>query len=623
MRVLIGCLVVWAIAGSALAETFRYEVEGASLEVDGGLYGCDRSEKGTLRHPYPGLFDDPAGLQVLVRELAMMRYAECGLVNFLELRLYGTEHVSEIEVLASDYWTLPDLRRPADLDAAEQAAAAERLAQIMATPPPDSHGLSHRGWARAELLHQEEAFRLYAGFASATDDRSELVMVFTDTGGEFFPTALQQREQYNITVVPGPEYYAMLDRALLAAGPPFWRDQLIQHYLDGYYEPITDREATLAKDGVRETALYRMNYGRYWDGSAMRVTPIPMLDLGYENAPEELLIDRERLEVRFGPSDPGPDGQTRATVAALPQAPGDGFLSEGPSPKRRLQRRVVRDGAIEKGLLFLNDGFWAQFASSDVQRIFESHSDYITVGDPGFSAILLNFLDRHGTACGQTIQNPVQWSLKEITVRTDGFGNASRDENVIWDMTVPARFAPLLEEKFNADSSLEQNLGAALDAMRPGGLARAAGDLARDRREVEQSVADVERIMALGDCGNAFLIQFGDMLYHHLAELNPEDHSTLSFPEGDRVVMDYYEPGSTSRLKTACIAAGDFRGNRDDWQFCSCVEAQMERNRPDLVEVYAKRYQRLFSDVKAIRENPDRSADEVLLANSWYSCVGQ
>ncbi|MEO3413775.1 hypothetical protein AAFO92_03850 [Roseovarius sp. CAU 1744] len=622
-RVFAAFLVAAFTANAVVAEEFRYEFEGASLTIEEDFHDCGRAAKGELRHPYPGLHDDPAGLQRIVRALAELRRADCGLTNVLDLRLYGTEHVSEITVLGSDFWQLDALRRPEAETAAEAAAGAARLAEIMAAPVVDDHPLAYRGWARSELLYAEDAFRLYAAFASRENDRAELVMVFADTPGQpFFPTALQQMERNNITVVPGAEYFAMLDRAMAEAGPPYWQGNEIQHYLSGYYAP-EDREAILSGDGVVETAFHRMNYGRYWDGERMRVTPIPFMYLGYEAAPEELLIDRERIEIRFGPSAPGPEGVAVAAVAELAEVPSDGYLPEGPSPKRLYQRRAVREATIEQGLIFLNDGFWARFSSSDVQRIFEAHADYLAVGDPGFSTLLMHYLDQNARQCRHLIEKPVAWQLKEITVSVDGWGNSSKSENVIWDLIVPARFMPHLETRFNAPGpTAGETLEFSLDLMRPGGLGGLAGDIARDRQEIEESIEDIKKIMALGDCGNAFHVQFEEMLYLHLAELNPETHTTLTFAEGDRVTMDLFEPGTAERLKTACLAADDFLGKRDDWRRCGCIENKLDAYLPDRVGLYTERFQRLWPDVRDIREKPSpRNAADRALLSVWNECL--
>lgn len=622
MRYISVFLVALLATDPAFADVYRYEFEEAVLTIEEEPYECGRAAAGELRHPFPGLYDDPEGLQRLVRGVAEARRADCGLTQVLDLRLYGSEHVSEITVFANDYWQLPDLRRSDALTAEEEAAAAKRLAAIMAMPPNKDHPLAYRGWARSELLHEEDAFSLYAAFDSRDSDRAELVMVITDPGGPFIDTAVQQMERNNLTIVPGPEYFEWLDRALAEAGPPYWRNNLIRHYLGGYYIDGY-RDQILANDGAVEQAFHRMNYGRYWDGTRMRVTPIPMMYLGYESSPEELLIDRERIEIAHGPSGPGPDGTGAETVAALPEQPDDGYLPEGPSAQRTYRRRLVREATIERGLIFLNDGFWAQFSSSDVQRVFESHAEYLSVGDPGFSALVLHYLDRNGRQCAQTIDRPTQWKLKEITVETDGFGNASSSETTIWDMTVPARFVPHLDRWFNAPNpSATETIGAAVASMRPGGLGSLAGDIAEDRLEVEETIGDVERIMALGECGNAFQVQLEEMLYLQVAGLNPEEATSLTLPEASRVVMELYVPGEAHNVKTACLAADDFLGKRSDWRRCGCIERQLSQRLPAALDTYSARFQSLFPQVKAIRDDPSRRGPEDrALADSWYSCL--
>lgn len=622
MRALLVYLFSMVVAGTTAAQDVTYTFGEAELTLP---TECGRGVAGNITYSGPALSSDPKAVQDIVRGLGWLRVADCGTNELLNVRLQGGGETVEVSLHPALFWQLPGMEQPHDLAEEEAEAAKARLAEIMAKPLTDDHGLAHYGWARSELLYSEEAFDLYAGIAAAEDPRVEVVMVFKEeTTAPFMDTEIQRDEHGGRVVVPGPKYFAMLDRGITNAGPPIWqRNQIVRHYLKGYYTPYRNREEALARDGVVEEGFYRTNFGTYWDGTRKRVTPVSLLPLGYPNQPEDLLIDRERLEIKFGASAPGPDGTVQEPVAVLRETPADGFLAEGPSSRRVFQRRLVRDTAIEQGLSFYDDAFWTQFSSSDVQRIFESHAENRAVGDPGFSALALHFLDKHGQACGSTFAQPADWQLKEVTITTDEDGNSTRSEQIIWDMIVPARFLPILEDRFNQpDPTPGQVVGASMGLMQSGGLGQMMRDIARDREEIEASIADIEILMGLDDCGGPFFAQFEEMLFLQLQDINPVGQASLRLGPAEQTVMDIYEPGATTSLRTACIAADDFLGRRDDWRFCGCLETELEARRPDLSDFYSARFQRMFPDISAIKNDRSRRGREDLaLVNVWQSCI--
>lgn len=357
-------------AAPAAADSYPVEFEGVRMDVPYGDYNdCARDAEATVQLPADHVLSDPDALQSLVRGLAEKSRETCGSTMSYTLTLRGTGATKQVKVFSHNYWNLPE----ASLDNAARAALMTEMKEAMTDlrngPPNADAEMAYRGYERALLVHEEPRFNLYAAVAGSQDEQGELVMVHRVPASDpFLPTKVGFWGKNHRTVQLAPEFYDVFDRGLANAGP-FAGHYLVRHYLQGYYQPVKNRAAVLAKDGVVEHPLQRHNFSTFWDGTRLRATPIPRQYLHEFGNEESLVIDRERAEIEYGPSAPGPDGTVVAATAQVSVSP------EGPSAKHLYRMRLIRESAQEKRLIYRNDAYWTQFNSDDLRRIFNAHGN--------------------------------------------------------------------------------------------------------------------------------------------------------------------------------------------------------------------------------------------------------
>jgi len=231
------------------------------------------------------------------------------------------------------------------------------------------------------------------------------------------------------------------------------------------------------------------------------------------------------------------------------------------------------------------------------------------------SAMLMGYLAENSRRCKAHIKNPEKFRLNQIITTTDGYGNSSSSSSPIYDIVIPGRFAPVLEQKFSNDDG---TIGMSdVVSAAAGGQSLAAGmkEPQQAFEWVERTQADVERIVANGGCNDPERQQFEEMLYYDVAGKNPAEYSTLSFTDAVEYSDPLYQPGTASSLKSACVINVEFGTGMTlpsykAIKWCECVAAQILKVRPGSVDEYTKRYKQYQRDRRIARTKIDREQDD-------------
>lgn len=481
-----------------------------------------------------------------------------------------------------------------------------------AEKPVPGHDLSSYGYYKSRKIAEEGHTTLYVAGKTPRDDLFEFVMLH-DPDKENTPMFDTLSPDHNRAIRVMPEFYQMLTRML--SGTPVVQHRIL-HHLKGYHHPKDDRLKVLGPH-YSETPLMITQFREEWNNGLLVISEHDRYPfIGYE--PEHNYpLRRDWAIVNLGPSAPE-EGliEDEPVVALGPEGPSDEYLAK---------QQARRDDLIAKGFIYKNESYWSQFATADIRSIFEGE----WYGSRGYlgNAALLHFLSANSEHCLSSIESPRRFRLIEYTTRTDESGFSSTSQQDVWNMVVPERFHTVLSAMFKDVNKLPEgsNVFQAAMEMLKTPLSRQIRDYTEKVKSVEDMKLDVGKIVALEGCTGPVKRQMEEMLYHYAALQNPKVHSKLRFNNASSLSDKLYVPGEAKNIKTACLAAGDFAAwDQKKRDYCACVQAVMERNAPDRLEKYSKRYRQLTADFYAAKLAVERGMDHPdikVFGNLRSTCV--
>lgn len=490
--------------------------------------------------------------------------------------------------------------RRAEMNANIKRAQEQRafLNKFNSEEPTPDHPLAEYGYYNARLIGEEPGVYLYVAAKTERDKRLEFVMVHeVEASATIFDTAPPDSQQ---VITPAPSFYAQLQR--LIGETPLVQQRVLHHYAN-YHHPKDDRLRVLGPR-YSETPIFRSQFQGSYPGGELLVSEHQTYPgIGW-NTPTQLpLVTLERVIDRFGPSAP---------VAGDPNSDNlEPLKPEGPSDSYLAKERAVRDKALKLGLIYKNDSYWSAIASADLRDIFHGFdSGYGMRGYVGSTA-LMRYLDRNSKECRSGIADPKRFKLEEVTTEVDEYGNSSSYKTTIWDMVVPARFAPILDEKYgkSGDAGAREAVSQVWSLLRPGGLEQAASALKSTADLVQSTKDGVDKILAEGGCNNPLKQQLEEMLYQLSLGQSPVEKTTLRFADAATLSDPLYRRGESTTVTESCLAASDFTTDRRTRAYCACVDRYIQERAPDRVGVYSKRYRQLSRDFQIARTAMERGQD--------------
>lgn len=566
--------------------TYRYGEFTMEVSAD---YPCGRTVYATLTHGREKLSDyDDKTAQTALRALAAEHEKTCpelGGVNFQTPLPDGNvdSHYAEKHF----NWRVSTIWRAnqATIKAWEKEARA-RTVEFAEREPDPNHDLKDYGIYKAELVGEGDGFKLYwTQDVKRYGGKKHYAVVHEQSGAApFFDTV--RIDDY--TIKTGPEFNAQLER-IINQKPIVYMEPWLKHYIKGYHHPNDDRAKVLS-DNYSERPVFQTQLPAYWEDGALRISPYGA-QIRAANKARKPIVSRADAIAYLGTSaDANPDNPL-----ALPDF--GPLPPEGPSTAYLEKEAEIRAAALSRGLVYKNDAFWSQFRSVEARRLFNAHYNWLAVGDVHSSALLMRYLQVNSDKCRDSIKNPRTFKLENITVYEDEWGNSTSSSTNIFDMIIPGRFAPILEEKYQRKEG--QGLAGAQAAYSFLQSGQSWQSLAKENRKqidwVKRSQDDVDRIMAQGPCGNPIQMQFEEMLYLDALGKNPETNTTLSFSNAASYSDALYQPGNAPSVQASCLFSSDFgektmMGARRAHKWCECIDNNIRRNYPDRVSKYAKRY---------------------------------
>lgn len=194
------------------------------------------------------------------------------------------------------------------------------------------------------------------------------------------------------------------------------------------------------------------------------------------------------------------------------------------------------------------------------------------------------------------------------------------------DITVPGRFAPILQRNYdqsNAASNAQEGLAAAFSHLQSNSIGATAQQLRERITRVQAVQADVARLLQGQSCTGPIRQQFEEMLYHYVVPQDPGQHATLRFADAVSISDAVYRPGEATNLKVACLADINFPQDAKTIAWCDCVSKAITGMTPDRVARYTKRYQQFDRDMQAANTALQRGQDhpDIRLFGTYRNCA--
>lgn len=568
------------------ASTYRYGEFTMTVKPD---YPCGKTVYATLTHGRAKLSDyDDKAAQTALRALASEHEKTCP-----EMRGMNFETPLPDGSVESNYvekhknWRVHAIWR-ANQPAikALEAKARERVAAFEARAPEADHDLADYGFYKSELVGEGDGFKLYwTQDVERYGGKKHYAVVHEQTGDVPF---FDNRDLGNGVIYTGPEFNKQLE-TLINQHPIVYMEPWVKHYIKGYHHPGDDRTKVLSEN-FAERPVFQTQLPGYWEEGKFRISPYGA-QIRAANKARKPILSRANAIAYLGESAVAKPDDPLALPDFGPLAP------EGPSAAYQEKETQIRAAALARGLVYKNDAFWSQFRSVETRRLFNAHYNWLAIGDIHSSALLMRYLQINSQKCRATIKDPRSFKLENITVREDQWGNTSSSGTKIFDMVVPGRFAPILEDKYKQKEGAGLAGVADVYSFLQGG--QSWQSLAKENKKnidwVKRSQDDVDRIMSAGPCGNPVQMQFEEMLYLDALGKNPETNTSISFANAASYSDAVTRAGGAPSVKAACLFSSDFGektmvGDRAAHKWCECIENNVRQNYPDRLSQYANRY---------------------------------
>jgi len=555
-----------------------------------------------------------AGFQEEIRTFATHYEAGCPAVDTIWMVPLNQHESSNYYAVVNqvDNWLLESEK----VSRAEDKRLRERVHAFIRTfrnsPTDPNHGLKTFGYHNASLIGRSQTFDLYQA-VDIPEHGSYSLVVLHKVRSDDEPAFDIRYDGPNTWPSVGPGFRSELQNVFTTSGAKAFPGVELRHYFQDYFNPNSDRVAVLGPNAIEPPHFVTYMQG-YWENGELTLSPYgSKLIKGRFRTRGEIIAAR-------GPSGPEvvDDPMSIPDMGELlPEKPGEKYMAR--------QQRILL-AASTKGLIYKNDAYWSVFRARQTRHIFESYADNRAVGETAYGAILMRYLTVNSQRCTDTILDPLSFELNETTVTTSGWGGTSSSNANIYKLIVPARFKAELERRFGLRKSSDPaaTISKAIESIQPGGLTRLANQLGQTQRTINRSVADVDRLMSYGKCGNPIHLQFEEMLYTRTHNRDRLKDGKLSFPDASSLSDDLYRPGQAPSLLGACVIDSEFKNDRSI-RWCECMVDKITQVKPDKVSAYVKRYELYNRDVRIARIRKARAQqhpDNRLYTIQQY-CAGQ